>query len=155
MSTPIEDTLKSGMITYMAAEMSKANSYRYDVGSINEFELAASLFPRHIVTWGKPVTQDRTDGTTTDRFRQRYMEIRSQWKNTDEIAAMDAVLESEKMREDIKRLVGGLTTLGSTSEIYFVRTSKMFSNDNTYPIAIKTELLVKYWQIRTQPETAG
>ncbi len=154
MSTPIEQVLKAAMILQMA-NMTKANGYRYDVGTINEFELSASTFPRYMVTWGRPVPQEKTDGTLTERFRQRYMQIYGQWKNTGDISEMSAITEAEKMAEDIKRLVGKPSFLGSASEVYYVGCRRVFSNDKTYPIAIKAELLVRYWQLRKSPETAG
>lgn len=152
---PIEIQIRDGIAVKLAL-MTQANDYYFNVGDVNEFDLAKVVnFPKVTVEIEEETnleengnTPNFTHFTNKIRFRIIY-----QWKNDLSVRTIDRHLIGAKMAHDLKKLFGNYSLLEEYGCYQVMPTSyKILSSSNeTYPVSTEFYVDCEYYQRRQTP----
>lgn len=152
---PIEIQIRDGIAVKLAL-MTQANDYYYNVGDINQFDLAKVVnFPRVTVELEEETNLEENGNTPNFTHYTNKVQFRIvyQWQSTTSVRTADRHLIGAKMGHDLKKLFGDYTLLNSYG-CYQVRPIgyKILSSANeTYPVSTEFLIECEYYQRRAIP----
>lgn len=161
MTDPIPIAIRDLIASLMRSQMLIENSYQYDMGSINEYDVAnVDDWPRTLIIPDYETAHDHEPGRDQSLYENTLrFKIIGEWKNESSPVPgdYDPILECEKLVEDYKRFFGNYYQLADAGAfvILYAGHKKIFSNDNTYPVKVEFYVDVEYNQDRLNPSQSG
>ena len=152
---PIEIQIRDGIAVKLAL-MTQNNDYYYNVGDINQFDLAKVVnFPRITVEMEDEVNIESDTNTPNFTHYSNKVQYRLvyQWKSEALVRTVDRHLIGTKLAHDLKKLFSDYGLLNAYG-CYQVRpvSYKILSGANeTYPVSTEFLIECEYYQRRSTP----
>lgn len=161
MSDPIIIGVRDTAISEMASDMTVANGYFFDMGSVDVYERANASFPRTLIKLGEETSSQDFEAHGADLYHNSMeWEIIGdlQDKNAgDRNQEFDWDKEIQKLIEDYKKFFGVKDRLAAAGvlNIFYLGSRHIVHKDLTFPISVISRYRIDYRQRRQNPQEGG